>query len=79
MGMYQEAKDAAEKGTECDLKTRILFHLSHKLSNEDELMTYHRQLEETLENQLSLASIHYLRMDYQSSIDIYKRILLDNR
>ena len=29
--------------------------------------------------QLSLASIHYLRSHYQEAIDIYKRILLDNR
>ena len=31
------------------------------------------------EDQLSLASIHYLRSHYQEAIDIYKRILLDNR
>ena len=29
--------------------------------------------------QLSLASIHYLRSHFQEAIDIYKRILLDNR
>lgn len=79
MGMYTEAKEAAEKGSEGGLKTRLLFHLSHKLANEEALMLYHRKLEENLENQLSLASIHYLRHDFQSSIDIYKRILLDNR
>ena len=28
---------------------------------------------------MSLASIHYLRSHYQEAIDIYKRILLDNR
>ena len=32
-----------------------------------------------MEDQLSLASIHYLRSHYQEAIDIYKRILLDNR
>ena len=32
-----------------------------------------------IEDQLSLASIHYLRSHYQEAIDIYKRILLDNR
>lgn len=79
MGMYTEAKDAAEKGSDCSLKSRLLFHLAHKLGNEEALMLYHRKLEENLENQLSLASIHYLRHDFQSSIDIYKRILLDNR
>uniref|UniRef100_A0A2K6GBK5 Intraflagellar transport protein 56 n=1 Tax=Propithecus coquereli TaxID=379532 RepID=A0A2K6GBK5_PROCO len=31
------------------------------------------------QDQLSLASIHYMRSHYQEAIDIYKRILLDNR
>jgi intraflagellar transport protein 56 len=79
MGMYSEAHTAATKGSECSLKTRLLFHLSQKLGDEDGVIKYHSKLEETLENQLSLASMHYLRIDYQSSIDIYKRILLDNR
>ena len=42
-------------------------------------MTYHQELEDIVEDQLSLASIHYLRSHYQEAIDIYKRILLDNR
>ena len=29
--------------------------------------------------QLTLASIHYMRSHYQEAIDIYKRILLENR
>ena len=29
--------------------------------------------------QLSLAAMHYLRTHYQEAIDIYKRVLLDNR
>ena len=36
-------------------------------------------MEDVIEDQLSLASIHYLRSHYQEAIDIYKRILLDNR
>lgn len=42
-------------------------------------MVYHQQLKDILEDQLSLASIHYLRSHYQEAIDIYKHILLDNR
>lgn len=42
-------------------------------------MTYHQALRDIFEDQLSLASIHYLRSHYQEAIDIYKRILLDNR
>ena len=42
-------------------------------------MTFHQQLKDVIEDQLCLASIHYLRSHYQEAIDIYKRILLDNR
>lgn len=42
-------------------------------------MFYHQKLQDTTEDQLSLASIHYLRSHYQEAIDVYKRILLDNR
>ena len=44
-----------------------------------ELMEYHHMLEDVIEDQLSLASIHYLRAHYQEAIDVYKKILLENR
>ena len=70
--------------------------MSHKFGDEKKLMKYHSELEDVIEDQLSLASIHYLRFvaswwetdvliacgvrsHYQEAIDIYKRILLDNR
>lgn len=61
------------------LKIRLQFHLAHKLGDENKLMECHKQLADVIEDQLSLASIHYLRAHYQEAIDIYKRILLDNR
>ena len=66
----------AQKGP---LQNRLLFHLSHKFNDEKRLMGYHANLKDVIEDQLSLASIHYLRSHYQEAIDIYKRILLDNR
>ncbi|XP_061866453.1 intraflagellar transport protein 56 isoform X4 [Colius striatus] len=42
-------------------------------------MSSHQNLQDITEDQLSLASIHYMRSHYQEAIDIYKRILLDNR
>jgi len=79
LAMYKEAKEKAQEAEDCHLKTRLMLHLAQKEEDEDTLMDIHGKLEETIENQLSLASIHYLRMDFQSSIDIYKRILLENR
>jgi intraflagellar transport protein 56 len=68
-----------QKAVKSRLKTRLQFHLAHKLGDEKKVMEYHQELEDVVEDQLSLASIHYLRSHYQEAIDIYKRILLDNR
>uniref|UniRef100_A0A914VKT0 Intraflagellar transport protein 56 n=1 Tax=Plectus sambesii TaxID=2011161 RepID=A0A914VKT0_9BILA len=79
LGMYSEAKETADKGPKSSLQNRLLFHVSHKLNDEKNLMQHHSKLQDTMEDQLSLASIHYLRSHYQEAIDIYKRILLNNR
>uniref|UniRef100_A0A0M3I4P8 Intraflagellar transport protein 56 n=1 Tax=Ascaris lumbricoides TaxID=6252 RepID=A0A0M3I4P8_ASCLU len=79
LGMYLEAKEVAEKGPKSPLQNRLLFHVSHKLNDEKHLMQHHSHLQDTIEDQLSLASIHYLRLHYQEAIDIYKKILLNNR
>lgn len=77
--MYEESKEFLQKAPSSGLKTRLNFHLSHKLRDEGTLMEYHQQLQDVLEDQLSLAAIHYLRAHYQEAIDIYKRLLLQNR
>lgn len=79
MGLYEEAQAEAEKGPKCPLRTRLQFHLSHKLGDETKLMEFHQQLTESTEDQLTLASIHYLRSHFQEATDIYKRLLLENR
>lgn len=79
LGMYKEADAAALKGPPSPLQNRLLFHLSHKFGDEKRLMGYHQKLQDVIEDQLSLASIHYLRSHYQEAIDIYKRIMLENR
>lgn len=53
------------QGPQCPLQNRILFHCAHKTSQEEKLMECHTQLSDSLEDQLSLASIHYLRGHYQ--------------
>jgi len=84
LGMYKEADEAGKKvdvsaATQTPLLNRVLFHLSHKFNDETRLMTHHRHLQDVTEDQLTLASIHYLRSHYQEAIDIYKRVLLDHR
>ncbi|XP_028930760.1 intraflagellar transport protein 56 isoform X3 [Ornithorhynchus anatinus] len=79
LGMYKQAEAAALKAPKSRLQTRLLFHLAHKFNDEKKLMSFHQNLQDITEDQLSLASIHYMRSHYQEAIDIYKRILLDNR
>ena len=79
LGRYKEAEEEALRGPSTKLQTRILFHCAHKFNDESKLMTYHQQLSDSTEDQLSLASIHYLRSHFQEATDIYKRLLLENR
>lgn len=49
------------------------FHLAQKQHDEQRLLTHHRALEfESIEDQLALAAMHYLRAHYQEAADIYK-------
>jgi intraflagellar transport protein 56 len=79
LGMYPESQKILESTADSKLRTRLLFHLAHKMGNESKLMEYHQMLQDVIEDQLSLASIHYLQAHYQEAIDVYKRILLENR
>lgn len=79
LGMYEEAQKIIEDLPESQLKIRLLFHLAHKLGDDNRLMELHGVLRDVTEDQLSLAGLHYLRGQYQEAIDIYKRILLDNK
>ena len=79
LGWFQEAEEKANQGPASPLQTRLLFHLAHRLNDENKLMMYHQKLCDTTSDQLSLASIHYLRNHFQEATDIYKRLLLENR
>lgn len=79
MGMFKEAEEMAQQGPKCALQTRILFHAAQRQSNDEKLMAYHGQLTDSIEDQLTLASIHYQRSHFQEATDIYKRLLLEHR
>ena len=75
---FEEARTNALKGPQCDFRTRLIFHIAHQTNDEQELFQAHSQLIGTLENQLSLAAIHYMRSHYQDAIEIYQRLLLEH-
>lgn len=67
------------EGPENPLRNRVLLHIAHRQNDEEKLLEYHNGLGENHDDQLSLASIHFLRSQYQEAIDIYKKLLLNNR
>lgn len=79
LGMYEDAKKLVEQIPNTPLKLRLMFHLAHKFNNEDQVIQLHDSMQDNVHDQLSIASLHYLRGHYQEAIDIYKRVLLDNR
>ncbi|CAF3059305.1 unnamed protein product [Rotaria socialis] len=79
LGKYDDAEQTAAKGPKSALQTRVLFHVAHKQNNEEKLMGLHRQLQDVIEDQMCLASMHYMRSHFQEALDIYKRYLVENR
>ncbi|XP_077462331.1 intraflagellar transport protein 56 [Stigmatopora argus] len=79
LGLYKEAEEASLKAPESSLRNRLLFHLAHKFSDDSKLFDLHQKLQDVTEDQLSLASIHYMRSHYQQAIEIYKCLLACDR
>jgi intraflagellar transport protein 56 len=72
-------KKTFSKGPKSALQTRVLFHISHKQNNDEKFQSLHRQLQNTVEDQMCLASMHYMKSHYQEALDVYKRYLVENR
>ena len=78
-GNYNEAQKLAAEAQQCPLATRIRMHCAHALGDEEQLVELHGNVSKTdLEDQLSLAAVHFRRSHFQEATDIYKRILLEN-
>eukprot|EP00117_Sycon_ciliatum_P049754 scpid28345/ scgid35228/ Tetratricopeptide repeat protein 26 len=75
LGNFAKAEEAGKKAPDSPLKFRTLFHIAGKTS-EEATKEYHQRLRDVVEDQLSLAAIHYLRGHHQEAIDIYKKLLL---
>eukprot|EP00775_Hariotina_reticulata_P003826 gene3826-4084_t len=79
IGLTKQAVEAALQGPRCPLATRILFHCAQRQGDEDTLMAQHSNLTDSLDDQLSLAALHFNRGHYQEATDMYKSLLLDHR
>lgn len=80
LGMYEESQKLIEQTPNTPLKLRLMLHLAHKLNNVEQVAELSDGLQDALvEDQLSVASLHYLKAHYQEAIDVYKRLLLNNK
>ena len=78
--LYKEAKAEAEKcQQDTPLKMRLLFQLAQKLGDENEIMNLHGRLTNTIEDQLCMAALHYLRSHFEEATEIYKKLLIENK
>ena len=76
---FEEAKTEATKAPECPLKIRLLYQISQKLKDDSTIMTLHHRLDNNIPGQMCVAAVHYLRGHYDDCIDIYKKLLLENK
>lgn len=77
---YKESKQECEKcDDESPLKNRLLFQLAQKLGDENEIMNLHGRLTSSIEDQLCMAALHYLRSHYEEATEIYKKLLIENK
>lgn len=80
LAQYKEAKAEAEKAPEDNpLKMRLLFQLAQKLGDENEIMNLHGRLTSSIEDQLCMAALHYLRSHFEEATEIYKKLLIENK
>jgi intraflagellar transport protein 56 len=77
-GDYEAARAWATRGASCDFRTRLLFHLAHQQHDEQQLFVAHSQLVASLENQMSLAAMHYMRASFADALDVYNKVLLQH-
>jgi intraflagellar transport protein 56 len=76
---YKEAKAEVQKADDSELKNRLLFQLAQKCGDENEIMSYHGALSNSIEDQLCMAALHYLRSHFEEATEIYKKLLIENK
>ncbi len=76
MCLFSEAEKVLEDTEESPLKNRLLYHLFNKQSNKEATVEKYQLLGQSKEDQLSIASMHFIQRRFQDAIEIYKRLLM---
>lgn len=79
LGQHRTALEVAERGAASAFRTRLLLHAANALGDEERVLECRKLLSGGVEDQLSLAAIHFRRGHFQEATDIYKRFLLNDK
>lgn len=75
LGDYKQAKTFSKKGPNSPLQNRLHFHLALKLGDKKLLVEQHKQLQDAVEDHMTLAAMHYLRSNYEEAIGVYQALV----
>jgi len=76
--MADESRKELNQAPNSTLNSRLKFHMSQTSGDDDNMVSYNL-LNDTSENLLCMASVHFERKNYDEAIDIYKRIIIDEK
>ena len=77
---FKEGLEEAKKGLTSELNNRVKFHLAFKLGQGQEVIDAHSKLNQnSINDQLTLAALHYLKNEQEEAIEIYKKIYMDKK
>lgn len=76
---YEEAQKEAVKAPESPLQVRLLYLLAQRLGDDTALMSLHHKLGDDQASQMCKAAVHYFLGHYDDCIDIYKKLVLENK
>lgn len=86
LGLYEEAQQILRQDLEHyengkSLQQRLAYHLAFKLNDDESetVLEMEEKLKDSIEDHLSLASMHYMRAHYQDAIEIYKKLLKEHK
>uniref|UniRef100_F7AIU3 Intraflagellar transport protein 56 n=1 Tax=Ciona intestinalis TaxID=7719 RepID=F7AIU3_CIOIN len=77
LGLYDEAYtvlNTPQQDNFSILQSRLLFHLSHKLNKERNMMVHMSRLED-IDDKCSYYSLHFMRGNYEEAINSFKHLL----
>jgi len=78
--MYKEARETVSTISDCSLKNRLMLHLAIKNPHEKiHFLPLQEKLGVKVEDLISLAASYFKQTNYQSAIDVCKKILKEKR